>query len=170
MTGGTQGEKSPQKPSQRLIFIVRLFVRAICWQNSGGGGGSGVGKVLALRRESDDEMPPVGLPSPSSGAVAAEAEGGTGGPGGGGTAAGLSSMKCWVCNGTGVTSSGWMDADFESEAKSKGQLTPDGSVECCICFSEVGKYGVSVECHHLFCRDCIPHILQGDSSCVKPLC
>ena len=66
----------------------------------------------------------------------------------------IESMSCWVCNGTGSTSSSWRDKDFEKDAKGKGQLSPDGTTDCPICFSSPGKYGVSVECRHLFCEDC----------------
>ena len=57
-------------------------------------------------------------------------------------------QKCWVCNGKGVTTSGaWLD---EADQLG-GKLTPDGSEPCPVCFESPGKYGVSVECHHLFC-------------------
>ena len=62
---------------------------------------------------------------------------------------------------TGATrSAGWMDQEFEAEAKTKGKLIPDGRPDCPICYASPGKYGVSVECHHLFCTDwCVLYLV-----------
>ena len=103
---------------------------------------------MDLRREADAEE----FRAPASNASKANANESTRPAG----------RACWVCNGSGNHSS-WLNSGFEDNSMT--DLTcvrvEEPQQECPICFSSPGRYGVSTECHHLFCEDCIPHVLRA---------
>ena len=46
---------------------------------------------------------------------------------------------------------------MERSASQKEQVGP----MCLVCYSEPGKYGMSVDCEHLYCEDCLTHSLHA---------
>ena len=71
--------------------------------------------------------------------------------------------RCWVCRGTGKSSSllGSMqlaervgEGDGERKAEGKGNDEDDEDV-CSICWTDPPKYGISTQCTHFFCGDCV---------------
>eukprot|EP00605_Chrysophyceae_sp_TOSAG23-4_P002904 GSChrysophyteH1.ASY1.ANO1.3199.1 assembled CDS len=60
---------------------------------------------------------------------------------------------CWVCKGAGRTSE-WMDP------KNSDKINDDAKM-CLVCYASPGKYGMSVECEHLFCEECLTQSLKA---------
>jgi hypothetical protein len=73
--------------------------------------------------------------------------------------------KCWVCRGTGVSSSAMLMSSSEAttgggECKIVGEDDDEDDDDddenvCLICWSEPIKFGLSTSCSHCFCEDCI---------------
>ncbi len=85
----------------------------------------------------------------------------------------LASSECWLCRGTGYTSK-WMEneidylmkryADKEELALANVSEVKDSDetkVLCALCLTERAKYGMSLECEHLYCDDCISRSLES---------
>ena len=75
--------------------------------------------------------------------------------------------KCWVCRGTGVSSSAMLEIgeSMTSGGEHKEEKDDDEEEECdddlcLICWSEPVKYGVSTSCTHCFCEECIQSHLK----------
>jgi hypothetical protein len=83
-------------------------------------------------------------------------------------------IKCWVCFGTGVISR-WFSEEVANIAGSpsmsmkrrisandcEGSSLDEHMPECPICYCDPGIYGLSVQCDHLFCKDCAASSLQA---------
>ena len=68
----------------------------------------------------------------------------------------MEKMKaCWVCQGTGRTSK-WMQS-----LTAKETMTEETEILCEVCGVDTASYGISVECEHLFCSDCISNTLKA---------
>lgn len=68
---------------------------------------------------------------------------------------------CWVCRGSGKTSC-WLepipDAErFDGLNPYEGGDLPD----CLVCYCDTASYGVSTECQHVFCDECIRGSLEA---------
>jgi hypothetical protein len=65
---------------------------------------------------------------------------------------------CWICKGSGRTSS-WVE---NNGLGIEDQIADPGSEKMClICYSEPGKYGMSIDCEHLYCEECIHESLKA---------
>ena len=64
------------------------------------------------------------------------------------------SLPCWVCKGTGRTSKWLSGFEVVKEDKSAEEYV------CLVCYDE-GKYGLSTECGHFYCEDCIKGSLEA---------
>jgi len=67
---------------------------------------------------------------------------------------------CWVCRGSGTTSKFLEPIEgaekFDDLAPDEGEL-PD----CLICYADVATYGISTNCEHFFCDDCLRGSLEA---------
>lgn len=81
--------------------------------------------------------------------------------------------RCWICNGTG--SSNAMIGEFDlGEGEAKGAELDDDDL-CPICYTDPPKYGISTECQHFYCEECIRDHLEealrtGTTPCYCPCC
>ena len=77
------------------------------------------------------------------------------------------SEPCWVCKGTGEASQWVNDA---MTIKATKELDEDPL--CLICYSDPGAYGISTQCDHFFCEDCIRGSLEAimDTAQFPALC
>ena len=77
-------------------------------------------------------------------------------------------VKCVFCQGAGHTSK-WVTEDIirqlptldTLEKIKKFQEKEVTQPDCCVCFCEPAKYGMSIQCEHLFCSGCIENSLKA---------
>ena len=70
-------------------------------------------------------------------------------------------VNCWVCQGTGRTSK-WLES-VASRQLMEGDVKKEAEEEmlCLVCGSEPVQYGISAECEHHFCADCLRGSLKA---------
>jgi hypothetical protein len=84
-----------------------------------------------------------------------------------------SKRACWVCQGTGRTSKWLQSVIGQNEVKSssaaaittmlggKKEAAASEEILCLVCGCEPAAYGISTECEHLFCSDCLAGSLKA---------
>eukprot|EP00948_MAST-09A_sp_MAST-9A-sp1_P000748 g748.t1 len=87
----------------------------------------------------------------------------------------LKIRKCWVCMGSGKANAMLGSLDFATSKRMDDFDDEDDDDLCEICYCETKKYGISDECTHFFCEECIQRTLStalkmGHFPCYCPIC
>ena len=82
--------------------------------------------------------------------------------GNGNGSGGQDENQCWVCVGKAETKS-WLTG-FEvikrEQEKERANVEEEEYPPCLVCYDD-GKYGVSTECMHFYCEECIKFSLEA---------